>query len=74
MQADLFSRLDAYIQAHLDDWVTELKVLCAQPSVSAQGLGLRECADLVERMLRQRGFAAEVMPTAGYPVVYGAAL
>lgn len=73
MQADLFSRLDAYIQAHLDDWVAELKVLCAQPSVSAQGLGLHECAALVAQMLRQRNFAAEVMPTAGQPVVYGEA-
>jgi len=54
MQTDLFSKLDAYIQAHLDDWIAELKVLCAQPSVSAQGLGIRECADLVAQMLRKR--------------------
>jgi len=54
MQTDLFSKLDAYIQAHLDDWIAELKVLCAQPSVSAQGLGIRECVDLVAQMLRKR--------------------
>jgi acetylornithine deacetylase/succinyl-diaminopimelate desuccinylase-like protein len=71
MTNDIHSKIDAYIQDHLDDAIAELSVLCAQPSVSAQGLGIRECADLVASMLRKRGFTAEVMPTAGHPVVYG---
>ena len=58
---------------HMDDWLAELKLLCAQPSVSAQGLGIGECAALVAEMLRRRGFQAEVMPTGGHPVVYGEA-
>lgn len=71
MPTDLQSQIDSYIQDHLDEWIAELSTLCAQPSVSAQGLGMRECADLVAEMLRKRGFSAEVLPTAGHPVVYG---
>src|SRR3990170_8767742 len=73
MSNDLQSRVDAYIQDHLDEWIAELSTLCAQPSVSAQGLGIRECAALVADMLRRRGFSAEIMPTAGHPVVYAEA-
>jgi len=71
MDTKLDSQLDAYIAAHLNEWISELSVLCAQPSVSAQGLGIAECADLVAAMLRKRGFTAEILPTDGHPVVYG---
>ncbi|HEY4688962.1 MAG TPA: M20/M25/M40 family metallo-hydrolase [Anaerolineae bacterium] len=68
---DLQPKIDAYIRDHLDESVAELSTLCAQPSVSAQGLGIHECAELVASMLRRRGFHVEIMPTRGYPVVYG---
>src|SRR3989304_6237606 len=68
---DLQPKIDAYIRDHLDESVAELSTLCAQPSVSAQGLGIHECAELVASMLRRRGFHVEIMPTRGHPVVYG---
>ena len=71
MSARLFADLDQYIHDKMPIWIDELSTLCAQPSVSAQGLGIRECADLVASMLARRGFATQVMPTAGNPVVYG---
>jgi acetylornithine deacetylase/succinyl-diaminopimelate desuccinylase-like protein len=70
MNEDLQAKIDAYVQDHLDEWIAELSTLCAQPSVSAQGLGIAECAGLVADMLRKRGFETEIMPTAGNPVVY----
>lgn len=73
MDVDLNGKLDAYISAHLDQWVAELSQLAAQPSVSAQGRGMGECAEMVAAMLRQRGFEAQLMPTAGAPLVYGRA-
>lgn len=73
MTSDLHARLDAYIADHRDEWIAELSTLCAQPSVSAQGLGMAECAALVADMLRRRGFAVEILPTAGFPVVFGEA-
>lgn len=68
-----YSAVDQYIELHLDDSIAELSRLCAQPSVSAQGQGMTECAELVAGMLRQRGFAVDIMPTAGHPVVFGEA-
>lgn len=65
------SKLDEYILAHLDDSIAELSLLCAQPSVSAQGLGIRECAALVADRVRVRGFHVEIHETRGNPVVYG---
>ncbi len=63
------ARLDAWLDAHLEESLTELERLVAQPSVSARDLGIAECADLVAAMLRRRGFTSEVVPTAGAPVV-----
>ena len=68
-----YLKLDDYIHTHLNDSIAELSRLCAQPSVSAQGLGIRECAELVAGMLRTRGFHAEIMETTGNPVVYAEA-
>ena len=66
-----YKKIDAYLDSHLDDSIAELSRLVAQPSVGAQNLGMQECAALVAGMLRQRGFATEVMPTGGAPVVFG---
>ncbi len=59
-----------YLKHNLDQSVAELSQLCAQPSVGAQNWGLSECADLTARLLRKRGFAVEIIPTGGAPVVY----
>ena len=67
--ADVLARIDAHIDAHLEETIAELARLCAQPSVSAQRLGIDECATLVAELLRARGMAAEVVPSAGNPVV-----
>lgn len=48
----------------------ELLPVLAQPSISAQGIGVEACAILVEDLLRQSGFDARRIPTAGAPVVY----
>lgn len=65
-----YQDIDAYLDSHVDDSVQELARLCAQPSVSAQNLGIQECAQLVAAMLRQRDFEVELMQTGGPPVVF----
>ena len=65
--------VDRYITDHLDETLKELAQLCAQPSISAQGIGIKECAELVATMLRRRGFGVDVMPTTGFPVVFAEA-
>ena len=67
----VWEKIDAHIDQNVDYWIDQLARLCAQPSVSAQNFGIAECADLVATMLREQGFRAEVLPSDGYPVVYG---
>jgi len=65
-----YQKYDAYMDENLDASIKELSALVAQPSVSAQNLGLKECAALVGEMLEKRGFSVEIMPTGGPPVVF----
>jgi acetylornithine deacetylase/succinyl-diaminopimelate desuccinylase-like protein len=65
-----YNQIDAYLEKNLDKSIAELSKLVSQPSISAQGIGLKECANLVADMLRARGFTAEVMDTEGAPVVF----
>ena len=62
-----------FIDARLEETLDDLKRLTAQPSVSAQRLGVLECAEMVAELIRGAGLEARIMPTAdpGYPVVYG---
>ena len=66
-----FARIDQRIRDRLDASLAELARLCTEPSVSADGKGMRECASLVADMLRRRGFAVQILDTAGAPVVFG---
>ena len=65
-----YTKIDTYLETHLDRSLTELGRLVAQPSISAQKIGLHECAALVGEMLKARGFNVQVHPTAGSPVVF----
>ncbi len=71
MKTTEIQSIDRYLDEHLDESIAELSRLCAQPSVAAQNWGLRECASLVAGMLRQRGFAVQILETGGSPVVFG---
>jgi acetylornithine deacetylase/succinyl-diaminopimelate desuccinylase-like protein len=66
-----YKKIDTYLDTHLDESIAELSRLVAQPSVSAQNLGMQECAALVGKLLQDRGFRSEVIPTPGAPVVFG---
>lgn len=65
-----YDKVDTYIDKNLNQSLDELKKYVAQPSISAQNLGLKECAQLVKEMLEKRGFTAEIMATDGAPVVF----
>jgi acetylornithine deacetylase/succinyl-diaminopimelate desuccinylase-like protein len=66
-----YTEIDTFLTSHLDESIAELCKLVAQPSVGAQNWGLEECAALVADLLKKRGFATEIMPTGGAPVVFG---
>ncbi len=54
-----------------DEDLADLLRLVAQPSISAQNVGVRECADLEAGLLRQAGLSTREIETAGHPMVYG---
>jgi acetylornithine deacetylase/succinyl-diaminopimelate desuccinylase-like protein len=64
-----YHKIDTFLDTHIDNSLEELGRLVAQPSISAQKIGLNECAELVAGMLRRRGFTAQIHPTPGSPVV-----
>lgn len=63
--------IDSRIERGLDGYMEELSALCRVPSVSAKGIGGRDCANVVQELLAKRGFEVQQVETAGNPVVVG---
>lgn len=73
MTADNEATVDvviAHCQEREQEHIAELLPLLAQPSVSAQGIGIDDCASMVHGFLKRSGFEARVIETAGAPVIY----
>jgi len=61
----------AYVDEHADEMLEQLKTLVRQPSISAQDVGVKECAELLAGMMRADGIETRILPTAGQPVIVG---
>lgn len=59
------------IQQHEQKYFEKLFALLRQESISADGTGIRECAELVADYMRKAGLQPEIIETNGHPVVYG---
>ena len=68
---DAFAAVLATCERNHDRDINALFTLLRQPSISASGDGIAECAELVRQLLEESGFTATIMPTPGSPVVYG---
>jgi acetylornithine deacetylase/succinyl-diaminopimelate desuccinylase-like protein len=61
-----------HIESHFEEHLGRLQELVRQPSISAENHGVRECAELVRRYLKDLGCRdAKLVETSGNPVVYG---
>jgi acetylornithine deacetylase/succinyl-diaminopimelate desuccinylase-like protein len=61
-----------YVDANSEKFIKDLVRLVKQPSVSAKKEGLKECADIVEKMMKEVGLSTKVIPEKeGNPVVFG---
>ena len=60
-----------YIDDNFNQTISDLKRLVAQPSISAQKVGITECAEMVAEELTNAGLIAKILPTSdpAYPVV-----
>ena len=65
------SEVLAYLDAHQQEHVEQVRRFVRQPSISADGTGITAMADLVASRIRAIGGAAEIIPTEGHPVVWG---
>ena len=60
-------RVFTWIDEHRDEAIRDLQRLVQQPSVSAQNLGLEDCADLLAQIMHADGLNATLYPLAGGP-------
>ncbi len=58
-----------YIDANAEEFIRDLQTLVRQPSISAQNIGLRECADIVLEMMHTDGLDAHLHELEGGPPV-----
>jgi acetylornithine deacetylase/succinyl-diaminopimelate desuccinylase-like protein len=70
-EAGHLAAINAYVDEHADAMLDQLKTLVRQPSISAQDVGVKECADLLAGMMRDDGIETQILPTVGQPVIVG---
>jgi acetylornithine deacetylase/succinyl-diaminopimelate desuccinylase-like protein len=71
MAMPISADIERAIEKRRDEFLDTLFRLLRQPSISTQGIGVVECAELVKSILEEHGIGGRIMPTAGLPVVYG---
>src|SRR5438093_8254536 len=63
-----------HISKNKDRFLHDFRTLLKQPSVSAQRLGIEDCAKIVKKQMDMAGLNAKILPVKnGNPVVYGEA-
>jgi acetylornithine deacetylase/succinyl-diaminopimelate desuccinylase-like protein len=68
----LDSKLQAYLTEHPNEAQEILEMLCRQPSITAEDIGMEEAADLVASLLSEAGFETQQLEVEGAPAaVYG---
>lgn len=60
-----------YVDAHRQDYINRLIDYVRRPSISAHGVGIAEVADYIADVMNRIGLKARVIPTAGWPMVFG---
>ena len=68
---DVKSSVERYVAGNQKAIVGELVELLSIPNVAADKAAMRKNADFLRVMLEKRGFRAEVLETAGNPLVFG---
>lgn len=69
--ASLRPQLETWISAHQGAVVNELTTLLKLPNIAANRAEIRRNAEHLQQLLARRGFAPELLETAGNPLVYG---
>ena len=65
--------VDEYIDQHFEETVAKLKTGVAQPSISTEGRGVAQMAEMAATSLRDSGFEVRLFETLGFPVLFAEA-
>ncbi|MGH2510948.1 MAG: M20/M25/M40 family metallo-hydrolase, partial [Ktedonobacteraceae bacterium] len=65
------SDIFAYVDQHAQTALTRLIDYVRRPSISAYGEGIGEVAEYIANVMREMGLAVRIMPTVGWPMVFG---
>lgn len=68
--SDMFAYVDQHEQIFLDRLIDYLR----RPSISAYGEGIGEVAEYIAGVMRRMGLDVKIMPTSGWPMVFGTAV
>lgn len=60
-----------YIDSHVADFIAGLKPFLSQPTVSTQGIGVRETSNMLNEIMKGLGIKTRIIETPGSPVVFG---
>lgn len=63
--------IDSYVVEHKEQALNTLFKILRQESISTQNKGMRECASLMQDLMREIGMEPEVYETKGHPILYG---
>ncbi len=68
----MLDKLREYTASNQDDIITDLRKLVKHPSISAQSVGIEECAAAVNEIMRDSGVTSHIIKLKnGNPIVYG---
>lgn len=68
---DRRAEVRARLEADFDRNLEIVRAFVRQPSISADGTGIREMAEIIKGKIQELGGEAAVVPTSGWPVVWG---
>lgn len=61
-----------YINKNQKEFIDVFFTLLNQPSISSQNIGIKECADLLEGIMKKAGIEnVKIIESNGHPFVYG---
>ena len=67
----LLDQVYRYVDENGESFVDTLRSFCRQPSISSEGVGIREMVGLLKNEMERIGVAATVHETSGNPIVTG---
>jgi len=70
--SDARKAVHAHIEKNLQGHIEKIQEYLRQPSISAEGTGIKECAEMTRRYLAEAGCTeTELIPSSGHPGVWG---